>query len=65
MDIEHSWMVRYPGKTANFCATLEIGEEGLLPNASYQPEAILSDCNGTAGVKGRDRTRFFKADKEE
>ncbi len=58
-------MVRYPRKTANFCATLEIGEEGLLPHASYQPEAILSDGNGTTGVQGRDGTRLFKAENEQ
>jgi len=43
-------MVRYPSETANFCATLEIGEEGFLPHASYEPEAILSDGNGTTSV---------------
>jgi hypothetical protein len=55
-------MIRYPSKPAYFCTTLEIGEEGLFTNTSYQPEAILSDGNGTTGVQRRDRTRLFKAE---
>jgi hypothetical protein len=48
--IEDSQMVQYPSEPTNLCATLEISEEGFLPHASYEPEAILSDGNRTTGV---------------
>lgn len=48
--IEDSQMVQYPSEPTNLCATLEISEEGFLPDASYEPEAILSDGNRTTGV---------------
>jgi hypothetical protein len=47
---DRSRMIRYPSETANFFATLEIGEEGFLPHTSYEPKAILSYGNGSTSV---------------
>jgi hypothetical protein len=58
-------MSTHPCKTANFCTTLEIREESMLANASYEPGVILSNRDWTTGVQRRDRTRFFKAENDD